>query len=102
MIADHAFPHWEPVTDLDMLGSGLVGKTFLSTCPVTFLVFSSSDISCSFFRESNVNLTIIFVSLCIRASSSLRNSPVNPSRTGYALMKHVPVLCEDLRLLGDR
>jgi len=40
--------------------------------------------------------------LCIRASSSLRNSPVSPSRTGYALMKHVPVLWEDLGLLGDK
>lgn len=76
-----------------ILGSGLMGKTFWSTCLVTFLVFSSSDISCRFFMENNVNLTIIFVLLCIRASSSLRNSPVSPSRTGYALMKHVPVLC---------
>ena len=51
MIADHAFPHWEPVTDLDMLGSGLVGKTFLSTCPQQ--VISSLPWTVKFFFLSS-------------------------------------------------
>ena len=40
----------------------------------------------------NGSVTIIFSLACMRASSSHRNSPVNPSGTGYAL-KHGSVLC---------